>query len=259
METNDKLVGDLHKHVVPVLFTVQKEQDIQRFHITTFVMSISGQWFLITAGHCIQKVQEYLDSGYKIISSRLIDSLGTGAKCPNPIPFVYKESYPECLSEKYELDYGYMVLSLYYKRLLLANNVHALDEEVWKKQPAQVDCYKLLGIPSELVLVTSSNISITPSLLTVEVLKEKPDGFTEVNAPLFYGHINLGDGLESIKGMSGGPIFAFYKNKKGELRYWLTAIQSRWLPESSNIVACPAKRFGNILEEALFQLGLKLT
>ena len=40
------------------------------------------------------------------------------------------------------------------------------------------------------------------------------------------------DVLGSIKGMSGGPVVSIERGSDGELRYYLVAVQSAWLPES---------------------------
>jgi hypothetical protein len=256
MSTDDNIVSYFQRHVIPVYFSFQKEGDIQRLVVSTFVLSVSDQWFLITAGHCIQEIQKLIDCGYELTQCLLIDSLGEGAKHAEPIPFMYKESNPIWLSDDFAFDYGVIALSPYYKKLLLTNNVQALNEEVWKKQPNQVDFYTLLGIPAELVKVNSDNIELVPSLHTVKPVDKKPDGFSEVDTPLFYGQIVLGEGLESIAGMSGGPVFAFQKNEKGELRYWLTALQSRWLPEAHFIAACPTKLLGQFLEDVYLQASI---
>jgi hypothetical protein len=248
MPTNDKLVSFFHRHVVPVFFTLQKGEDIQNFVVSTFVLSVADQWFLITAGHCIRDIETLMDhDGYKITRCHLIDSLGLGATHSEPIPFVYEDAYPTCLSDDYAFDYGVIMVSPYYKQLLQANNIKAITEEAWKKQPTKIDFYWLLGIPAELVKVNSEDIEIAPSFHSVKPVDQKPEGFTEVDAPLFYGRIVLGEGISSIKGMSGGPLFAFSENERGELRYWLIALQSRWLPESHYIAACPTKLLGHFL------------
>ena len=46
--------------------------------------------------------------------------------------------------------------------------------------------------------------------------------------------------------MSGGPIFVLKDNK-----YWVFAIQSRWLPESQFIDAVPVKYLGKFLADAM--------
>ena len=260
MATDDEMVGFFQRHVVPLLFTFQKGQVSESFVVTAFVLSVSDQWFLITAGHCIRDIEARVDCyGYGNTHSQLIDSLGLGATHPEPIPFVYKDSYPTQLSDDYAFDYGVMALSPYYRQLLQANNVQPLNEEVWKKQPSEVDFCMLLGIPTELVKVDSASVEVTPTLHPVELVDQVPKGFARVDAPLIYGRIVLGEGMSSIKGMSGGPFFAFHRGDKGDLRYWLIALQSRWLPESHYIAACPTRLLGHFLEHVLVQVGQEST
>lgn len=255
MATDEELVGFFHRHVIALVFTFQKERETRNLAVTAFVLSVSDQWFLITAGHCIRLVDSMTSElGYNLSRCQLVDSLGIGALHPEAIPFAYRDSHPTCISDDYAFDYGVMVLSPYYRRLLQANSVEALDEDVWKKQPTVVDFYMLLGIPSEFVTVDSQNISIGSTLHKVEPLDERPEGFTQVDTPLFYGRIRLREGMTSIQGMSGGPVFAFHLNEKGELRYWLTALQSRWLPDSHAIAACPTRLLGHFLEDVVLQV-----
>jgi len=68
--------------------------------------------------------------------------------------------------------------------------------------------------------------------------------------PLFYGRVWLDDELQSIKGMSGGPIFAFQKDGNGLQRYWLIALQSRWLNQSHYIAACQVAALGEAIQLA---------
>ena len=81
---------------------------------------------------------------------------------------------------------------------------------------------------------------------------EKPDGFVETDVPMFYGHLDWNDSLDSIKGMSGGPVFAFRRTKKG-LSYWLLAVQSTWLRDTKEIAACRirplAEEIANIIRK----------
>ncbi|MBZ0298455.1 MAG: hypothetical protein K8J31_01885 [Anaerolineae bacterium] len=155
------------------------------------------------------------------------------------------------MSEEYPFDYGVIPISLYYKKLLQSNNIIALDEQGWRIQPNTVDFYYLLGIPEELIEYEPDSISLLPVLISVQQVDEKPAAFNEVEAEIFYGRIELGDQLDSIKGMSGGPIFAFHRFENGELRYFLTALQSRWNRYTGDIAACPVKLLGDFLETIL--------
>jgi hypothetical protein len=252
MPTDSDLVGLFQKHLVPIFFSCQKDKEIQNFVVTSFVLSIKSQWFLITAGHCISKIEKLTNKhGYKIENCYLIDSLGLNSRYRNPIPFDYITSKPLCLSENGDFDYGVILLSSYYQELLEANHIQPLNEEVWKKQPAKIDFYTLMGVPHQLTKVALNNIEITTTLHKIELLDKKPDEFPDTDAPLFYGRITLDDSVTNIEGMSGGPIFGFFKNDKNELRYWLIALQSTWLKQSGFIKACPTHLLGRFLEETL--------
>ena len=248
---DDDLVGFFARHIVPILFTFEKAGRSESLVMTTFVLSIGEHWFLVTAGHCIGEVDRYIESGCQIAACYLVDSMGLGATHLDPIPFVYAKSYPTRLSDNKNFDYGVMVLSAYYRQLLEKNKIQPLNEDVWKRQPPSVDFYFLLGVPGELVKTESSHIEIVPTLHKIQSVDEKPQGFSETDVPLFYGRIGLGQGMTSIKGMSGGPIFGFHMDAQGQLRYWLIALQSRWLPNSHYIAACPTKVLGEVLEAVL--------
>lgn len=219
--STDSIVKYFSRHIVPINFVFQNTDEVQNIVITTFVLSVSNHWFLVTAGHCIRGINDIIDSElYNLVSCQLIDSLGIEALDPNPVPFAYDSSKSVYLSENYPFDYGVMPLSPYYKQALQANNVVPLNEDVWKSQPYLVDSYYLLGIPSELIRSDSDAVEIVQLLVPVQAIDEKPEGFDEVDAPLFYGRVILDDTINSIKGMSGGPIFAFHKNEEGEVRYF---------------------------------------
>jgi hypothetical protein len=240
------------RHLVPVFFTFEKNDQSYSVVMTAFVLSVGEQWFLVTAGHCIREIEEItIKYGYRVAECCLIDSMGQDAKHFEPIPCTYASSYPTRLSEDKSFDYGVMVLSAYYRKLLQKNNVLPLNEEVWKCQPSNPDFYFLLGIPGELVKANSKPVKIVTTLHQIEPISERPEGFSETDVPLFYGRIELGQGMTSIKGMSGGPIFAFQQDAQGQLRYWLIALQSHWLPRSHYIAACPTKILGDVLEAVL--------
>jgi len=250
--SDDDLVAFFMRHVVPVFFTFERGTDSHSAVVTAFVLSVADQWFLVTAGHCIEEIEELTTKGgHRIAKCYLIDSLGLGAKHRDLIPFSYQSVRPVHFNDDANFDYGFIALSPYYRELLEKNNVQSLNEEVWKHQPPSADFYMLLGIPGELVKVDSENVELSPILFRVKPLHERPDGFVETDMPLFYGYIDLGQAINSLGGTSGGPVFAFRQNEQGQLRYWLTALQSRWLPRSRYIVACPTRLLGDFLETVL--------
>lgn len=248
--SDDDLIGFFHRHLVPIFISLKSGQKTQSTVLTAFLMSVEEKWYLITAGHSISKIEELTTQhGYRISKCLLIDSLGAGAKYPHPIPFVYEKANPTCISDERDFDYGFLEVSSYYRKLLEANKVKPLDEEVWKKRPKKLDFYLLLGIPGETVNVKPKNIEFNPTLFSIEYLPNRPNGFSETIIPQFYGKIILDDEINSIEGISGGPVFGFYENEKGEMRYWVVALQSTWLPKSHIISACPTHILGDLIEK----------
>jgi len=248
---NSDLVGYFQKHLVPIYFELTGIYK-KKFIITSFVLSIRDQWLLVTAGHCIGDVNNLLNNhAYKISRCCLIDSGGLDAKHTEPIPFDYNGSSPVKLSDNPDYDYGLMFLDDNYRMLLEKNSIIPLNETVWKLQPKKVDFYMLLGVPWELFTTSINKVHFVTSLHKIEPLSERPDEFHETDAPTFYGRIKLGNNLTTIKGMSGGPIFSFHQKENGELKYWLHALQSRWVSGTRNIAACLTTPLASFLEEVM--------
>jgi len=249
-DSNNNLVGFFHRHLVPIFISLESDHDSRNTVITAFLMSVKENWYLITSGHTINDIEILRnDHGYKITKCLLIDSLGIGAIDNHPIPFVYESANATCISAERYFDYGFLEIGQYYRNLLEKNKVYPLNEEVWKKRPTKIDFYLLLGIPGETVNVSPNNIKFDPTLFSIEYLPDHPERFEETVIPQFYGKIHLGDDIKSIEGVSGGPIFGFYENDNGEMRYWVIATQSTWLPKSRIISACPTHILGDVIEK----------
>ena len=254
MPSSAEIVAFFHRHLVPIVLHLQKETESHVQVITAFVLSVGEHWFLVTAGHCIRLIEELTTSGgYALEKTELIDSMGINAKNNIPVPIDYFGAAPIALSGQPEYDYGIIKLSHHHVRLLKASGVEPLNEEVWDKQPSQVDFYLMMGVPTQYTKAESSNLAIQTFLVRVTALDSRPEGFPESNLPLFYGQVDLTEDLSSIRGMSGGPVLGFYKDKEGRLRYWLIALQSTTLPISGMIKACPTRILGLYLRNMLDQ------
>lgn len=250
--SDDALVSYFHRHVVPLLFSFVKGENRQQVVVTAFALSVCDEWYLVTAGHCLKDISEMTKGhGYSLDTCYLIDSPGTDARDHSPLPFAYSIADSFYFSDDLDLDYGLIRLGPYYQQLLARNSVAALDEDAWQRQPAAVDFYMLLGIPSDFVGGELPDLTLGSALLRVHKEDEKPSGFSGGGTPLFYGRLELNSGLKSIRGMSGGPIFAFKQTETGELRYWVTALQSRWLPDSRYIAACPTRLLGESIANVI--------
>lgn len=247
---DDTLVSFFLQHVVPIYFSFKKGDRRSCCLVTSFVMSVHNQWFLMTAGHCIKDIEQNLRAGYAIERCRLIDSVGIGARHSSPIPFDYLAANPISLCYDETYDYGIIFVDELTKQLLKANGVVALTEEVWEKQPSHVDQYLLLGIPAELSEADADYARVTSTLHHIIELPQRPEGFKDTDAPTFWGEIQLRGEIPmtDIEGMSGGPVFAVMRGNDGRVRYWVHAIQSRWIKSKRQIAACLIRPLGVFLK-----------
>jgi hypothetical protein len=130
--------------------------------------------------------------------------------------------------------------------------------------------YHLVGYPGEYGELTESfdeetnknHIATDNKLVTIPVQKVEyslelgaNNNFSR-NPTVFYGQIvqfsgNLLKQPSSIKGMSGGPIFAVSRSSEYGFQYFLAAVQSSWLPNTRAIKAEPISRVVEYIDKIL--------
>jgi hypothetical protein len=244
-----------HRHVVPIQFEFTPTNGGKPHFalISSFLVSVRGTWLLLTAGHCIDEVQENLDKGCSM-RCWLVDCAGQGAKHKEMVPFDWGDAAPARLFPDPEIDLGIVWLRSNACDLLSANGLEPFTEEAWDYEPPpQVDAHLLMGMPAELARPASPVSSITPVALLVFASDERPAGLEETKAERWYGYADQMEGFSDIRGMSGGPILAVGRAPDGSQRYWLFAMQSAWHRPSRAIAAVrtrPALRvLGEMFEE----------
>lgn len=245
-----EIVAEFNRHTVPIFIEIQRDGETQRAVFSAFVMSVRGQWLLMTAGHCIDTIENAKKAGFRILRCLLFDSTGLDAKHLDPIPFDWESAVPTKLCYCDTYDYGIVFLSDLYVRLLEANGISPLTEDVWDKQPSDPAFYCLLGIPYESFRLEHEIAHFKSALIPVNRLSERPPGFAPTDAPTFWGQLPHSDAIENIEGMSGGPVLSF-ATVDGRLRYWLHAMQSRWLRSTRQIAACEMRPLGVFLTEVM--------
>ena len=94
-------------------------------------------------------------------------------------------------------------------------------------------------------------------LLPIERVDDPPESF-RYEPDRFFARVpvlaspNQDQGtIEDIDGMSGGPVFAVQFTDAETLRYWVVAIQSKWLPDSRIIAACPIQPLADAISESI--------
>ena len=247
--TQDDFIAFFHRHLVPMVFVFKMGDITARYIITTFVLSVRERWFLVTAGHCLEEVDKYNKEGFSIHQCFLMDSMGTGATHFEPFIFPYDLAKPQYNPKSREMDYGIIPLSNLYQGLLKANKISPLNEEFWRIQRDDPEFFALLGVPKENLQIGENSVGIVTALNWIEEC-EKPDNVPDTDVPLFYGKITLHSDQKSVRGMSGGPIFAF-KEVNGRYKYWLKALQSRWIEQSEIVIGCPTTFLGNVIDKMI--------
>jgi hypothetical protein len=238
------------RHVVAMYFDIRKGEDVRQFLHSAFVLSASGHWLLVTAGHCIREMETYRSAGYHIEHCRLADGFNLRAKfLTEMVPFGYFEADPTVLFDDLNWDYGLLTISDNTREMLQANGVVPLDENSWGG-PDAVGAFVLLGIPHELTKVTPEKIHIHAVMIDVEKLAERPEYFPETNAPMFYGHLVVTSDFK-LKGLSGSPILSVVRDTKNQgIRYWLHAMQVSAITGTKDISGVLMLPLGRFLQQA---------
>jgi hypothetical protein len=235
-------------------------------YYSCFVLSISDRWFLVTAGHALQYINEALDSPrLRLISIRLADFFGDrqGIVLREPTPFVIEKERQFFIDEKsLGLDFGFIPLSDLFRCGLEANGILPIPECNWGPQKGvEFSSYWMLGFPYALTASCNQpvpvgsprTVTVAPVIISAEEIRNPGDLPSSVEiprskSPWFVGRITA-DFDENIKGMSGGPIFGLAEMPNEETGYAVVALQSHWYETSRIIVGCPVLVFGQLIAQ----------
>ena len=227
--------------------------DEKFYSYSGFVISIGGNWFIVTAGHVLQDLEEKSRHKQILITGRVLaDYFGPEAISNAPIPFdVLNEPKVFIDDTDLGLDVGVIYLRPYYQKLLEANQVlpapfrrEAIDDY------SQFYGFGIVGFPNEKTkTLASSNDpqaggTVMPVLVPIQLDAEVP--VDDRPFPRIVGHaIDMGD-LASIEGISGGPMLGYREDGEQTL-YEVIGLQSRWLKSEARTFCCPILPFLQLL------------
>jgi hypothetical protein len=255
----DRFLKHWGRHFVSLIFRFQAIVDGEPSHLQTvephsgFVVELEDEWHLIVAGHALIRIRDLLTEG-KItgLSTCLGDLFGEGVKIRDPIPFDYDGADKFFMEEdEYGLDFGIVRLREFFRRSITANGVEAIPFTHWQQSPNSAFIrFAIYGLPARIPLqqidlrvTRTGQISVSETMAFLEQLPDDEIPDDKQHEGWFIARIGSADRLPDIKGMSGGPIFGFYIDRNGDLRYKLVAIQSGWNPSTRIVYACTMARF----------------
>jgi hypothetical protein len=148
------------------------------------------------------------------------------------------------------LDIGVLRLRPLYIAGLKSNGVVALPESQWLEGDASDEQrFAILGFPNqEKDPPNGETVTgyIRPCLAGVTPC-ELPAGWVRPENPIFVGRLSSQE-PDSMLGFSGGPIFRLRQEQTG-LRYWLHALQSRWLRTERIALGCPMSVVARVIRD----------
>jgi hypothetical protein len=230
---------------------------------TGFLLRVDQHYLWITAGHVAEAIKALQENPtVKILRAWLSDREDDPAKSRVPVDV----SDTVIFSAQPHLDLGLVVFRQGYLAPILNNpRFRPLTPESWfKRGDPEPEAFYIAGVPSEWVEFSDlgqdseklrRGSRFTLACVPVERIRREsnsePRGFWS-HTDDFYGtlspvHDDEGVDLTSIKGISGGPLFAVARPVGNTFRYWVYGIQSEWLPDSRIIRAVPIWQAGQII------------
>ena len=198
------------------------------FCFSGFALSIDDRWYLVTAGHVMESLEEALNEGC-IIGEQISHFHDTEENTTFSFEFDYvstprKHEYdPNLLT-----DFGILEVPSDIQVQLKNCGVEAIDERIWHSGGNKYDMHGLFGMPDEFTNIQTlpTHFTVEPDPTLIPVTKVRRPRREPRRSPLVYARMASRSRryIRSIVGVSGGPIFAW--KFRPHLEYWVTAIQS---------------------------------
>jgi hypothetical protein len=225
--------------------------------VSGFVMVIGGRWCFTTAGHILQDERALGDSIrrglIRVNSWRLFDFFGPDPVVREATPFHFDlDTVAYLRSDEDSLDFALLPLEEFFASSLRGNNIIPITRENWAgSDRMEFEGYAMVGVPAPPPGAPGMRATLVP----IRRITELPENIVQPARDWFMGQVNV---PFDIGGMSGGPIFGYYRNTEGQLAYRTMAIQSGWFSGHQIILGCPNSRFMTIVDaeiERIWQEG----
>jgi hypothetical protein len=222
------------------------------YSYTGTVFEILGKWCIATAGHCLKSLDNAVADPKVLVEAQvLMDYFGPNVRNKMPLPFKPLEQGFIYVDDD-GLDFGFVVLSDLWRQNLACNGIVPFTSKQWHF-PAdhEFESYGIVGCPDEYTggVPSFDMESMLGYVRPVFVpLRRLPDD-TKQTFPRFRGEIVYKGTQERIEGMSGGPIFGFFR-EADDVKYLVVALQSRW-DRRSIVLGCLIPNMMRCVEQKL--------
>ncbi len=229
---------------------------------SSFLVDVDGFPFLITAGHCIKSMLEFIDGGYvktfwlyDRFGYDAVDKIGT-VNLPNETikGAAFVDIDDQSILDEYGIDSGAILIPNNTRELLMRNNISPLTKKEYSGLAGQtLSRFFVFGVPQGFGdgRLINGNMHVKFEPMAIE-LEYDPELAKEENSKTdhrrFVAKLPQTVTIETLKGLSGGPIFGF--NPEME-RYWIIAIDTGWSPTRRIVFGCPIEDFMPRLENAI--------
>lgn len=229
-----------------------------------FFLVYRDQSFWMTAGHVITQLQEMTtDRGLHIQEVLMRDGhppADMDASCL-PIALDPASMFGIDLGQAEHdsdsgFDFGMLALRPIYAANL-ANNPGTtfFPAEDSMETARQSGGLYVIGAPCERVLKTNgTNLRLEVHCLPIKQLGQCPPHLSNCRHAIYGQLVQDGDDpiwIDSIKGMSGGPVFAVEHRAKGKFGFRLVGIQSAWHRPSRTVRISPVRAMLEAMDKAI--------
>ena len=229
------------------------------YSYTGTLLEINGKWCVATAGHCLKNLENAINHPkVRVETQVLADYFGPNVTNQNPLPFNPLEQGVLYVDDD-GLDFGLVYVNELWQQNLARNGIVPFSSKQWNfPDKLSFESYALIGFADE---YTGGSASPSGSTMIGHVmpsyipLSRLPDDTKETYQRFRAEIVDKGN-QKRIEGMSGGPIFGFFR-EDGDVKYLLVALQSRW-DERKTVFGCLTKKMMKFVEQELrARLGQK--
>jgi hypothetical protein len=215
-----------------------------------FIVDVAGEWFYVTAGHILRRIQQALDAGSTFDIWRFGDQSAGNRFNNAAVPYAFElDNWLVLEDANVGLDYATVHLGGLYRQQLEVGGVTAIAKNAWSDYLVEHDQWALVGIPSETVSYDGKT-SLTAKLVMAPLLPaDAPPLAGQKSQNQFYARLVDGSErlMKDVDGMSGGPVFML-KYVENVWKYNVIGVQSAWYRDSRILAICPFSAFGYELE-----------